>query len=337
VLEFATNDGMIVKVRTAKLEDALSLQRNCLSANTVDEVKSFLKKDIEEMEKGSKVRLVAEANDEVIGNLEIHLSRHPLTFHTADISTVVVNPRFKRKGIATKMIETALKIAKERKIEIVKIDVEAKNTPAVKLYLKAGFKEYGRLERGIIRKGEYDDLILLKKDLGCALKESVACHLVRPYLDKDFDDYADTLLRTWPCKDIREARENVATAVKRVKESGKEEIWAAEVKGRAVGFMLLGFTKVWGHKGEAFEEEAVGIDWFDVHPDFQRKGVGAELLRKAEERGRERGIQRLFMHTAVKNLAMINFASKNGLKFAEYLKEFWGKGTGDTFLLVKEL
>jgi len=87
VLEFAANDGMIVKVRTAKLEDALSLQRNCLSANTVDEVKSFLKKDVEEMEKGSKVRLVAEANDEVIGNLEIHFSRHPLTFHTADIST----------------------------------------------------------------------------------------------------------------------------------------------------------------------------------------------------------------------------------------------------------
>jgi len=337
VLEFATNDGMIVKVRTAKLEDAPSLQRNCLSANTLDEVKSFLKKDAEEMEKGSKVRLVAEVNGEVVGNLEVHFSRHPLRFHNVDISTVVVNPIFRRKGIATKMIEAALKIAKERKMEIVKIEVEAKNTPAVKLYLKAGFKEYGRLERGIIRKGEYDDLILLKKDLRCALKERVACCLVRPYLDKDFDDYADTLWRTWPCEDVREARENVAMAVKRVKENGKEEIWVAEVKDRAVGFMLLGFTKVWGHKGEAFEEEAVGIDWFDVHPDFQNKGIGKELLRKAEERGREHGLHRLFMHTSVKNLAMINFALKNEFKFAKYLKEFWVKETEDAFLLVKEL
>jgi RimJ/RimL family protein N-acetyltransferase len=56
-------------------------------------------------------------------------------------------------------------IAKERKIEIAKIDVEAKNTAAVKLYAKAGFKEYGKLERGIVRKGTYDDLVLLKKDL----------------------------------------------------------------------------------------------------------------------------------------------------------------------------
>jgi len=31
--------------------------------------------------------------------------------------------------------------------------------------LKVGFAEYGRLGRGIVRKGEYDDLIFLKKEL----------------------------------------------------------------------------------------------------------------------------------------------------------------------------
>jgi len=117
------------------------------------------------VEKGNKVRLVADVNEEVIGNLEIFFSRHSLTFHTAWISTVVVNPNFRRRDIATKMIESALKIAKEKKMEIVKIDVEAKNTPAVKLYTKVGFEEYGRLERGLMRSGEYVDLILLKKNL----------------------------------------------------------------------------------------------------------------------------------------------------------------------------
>ena len=63
------------------------------------------------------------------------------------------------------MIETALKTAKEKNKEIVKIEVEGKNVSALKLYSKTGFKEYGRLERGIIREGEYDGLILLKKDL----------------------------------------------------------------------------------------------------------------------------------------------------------------------------
>ena len=169
------------------------------------------------------------------------------------------------------------------------------------------------------------------------VKQNAISYTVRPYSDNDFNDYASALLKTWPCENIQEARENVAMVVKRVRENKKEEIWVAEVEERAIGFVLLGFTRVWGHKGEAFEDEAVGIDWLDVHPDFQNKGIGKELLRKAEERGRENGLRRLFMHTAVNNLAMINFASKNNFKFTKYLKEFWGKGTGDAFLLVKEL
>jgi len=160
---------------------------------------------------------------------------------------------------------------------------------------------------------------------------------IRPYEDRDFDGYADTLLKTWPCDSIQEARENVVQAVNRIKTNEKEEIWVAEVEGRAIGFTLLGFTKIWGHRGESFGEEAVGIDWFDVHPDFQHKGIGKEMLRKAEERGREKGLHLLFMHTSVKNLAMINFASTNGFKFEKYLEEFWGKGTGDAFLLMKKL
>jgi ribosomal protein S18 acetylase RimI-like enzyme len=128
----------------------------------------------------------------------------------------------------------------------------------------------------------------------------------------------------------------VAAVVKRAKE-GKEELWVAEAEGRAVGFMSIEFTKIWGHAGEAFDEKAVGIDWLDVSPDFQRKGVGSELLLKAEERGKERGLGLLFMHTSVENRGMINFASKNGFEFSEHLKDFWGEGTGDAFLLTKRL
>lgn len=58
---------------------------------------------------------------------------------------------------------------------------------------------------------------------------------------------------------------------------------------------------------------------------------------KAEERGRARGLRLLFMHTSVQNLAMINFASTNCFKFEKYLKEFWGEGSGDAFLLTKEI
>jgi ribosomal protein S18 acetylase RimI-like enzyme len=156
-------------------------------------------------------------------------------------------------------------------------------------------------------------------------------------LDIDFDDYADTLLKTWPCENIAEARKSVAMAVKRTRENENEELWTVEVEGRAVGFMLLEFTKIWGHTGEAFEEASLCIDWFDIHPDFQGRGIGRELLQKAEDRGRRKGLKLLFMHTSVHNLAMVNFASRNGFRFDKYLKDFWGEGTGDAFLLTKRL
>jgi len=117
--------------------------------------------------------------------------------------------------------------------------------------------------------------------------------IIRPYSERDSDDYANTLLKTWPCDNIQEARENVIIAAKRIRESKNEELWVAEVEGRAVGFLLVEFTRAWGHKGEAFDQEAVGIDWFDINPEFQGKGISKQLLAKAEERGRARGEKEL--------------------------------------------
>jgi len=160
---------------------------------------------------------------------------------------------------------------------------------------------------------------------------------IRPYAERDFDDYAETLLKTWPCDDIEEARESVRVGVERARSSPDEEIWVAEVGGRAVGFMILGFTKVWGNEGESFEETGVCIHWFDVHPEFQRRGIGQGLLNKAEEKGRARGLGHIFMHTAVDNLQMANLAAKNGFRFERLLRGFYKEGTPDAYLLSKEL
>ena len=145
ILEFKTNDGIIVKIRLAKLEDTPSLQRNCFSQRTRDCVMNLLKNDSVEMEKGSKVKLVADVNGEAIGTLSIDFGRDPWTPHVAEISNVIVNRDFRRKGIATKMIESALEIAKEKKIKIVKVEIESKNIAASNLYNKTGFKDYGKL------------------------------------------------------------------------------------------------------------------------------------------------------------------------------------------------
>ncbi|MGQ9513735.1 MAG: hypothetical protein ACUVTL_01565 [Thermoproteota archaeon] len=42
--------------------------------------------------------------------------------------------------------------------------------------------------------------------------------VVRPYVEGYFDDYAETLLRTWPCEHVHEARNEVALALKQAGE-----------------------------------------------------------------------------------------------------------------------
>jgi ribosomal protein S18 acetylase RimI-like enzyme len=83
------------------------------------------------------------------------------------------------------------------------------------------------------------------------------------------------------------------------------------------------------------EYEWLVIDWFDVHPDFQRKGLGTLLLKKAEQTAQNKNVSSTYAVAAVDNEKMLNFSRKNGFKMSKRLKDFWGKGTGDAFLLTK--
>jgi ribosomal protein S18 acetylase RimI-like enzyme len=55
------------------------------------------------------------------------------------ISIVAVIPEWRRKGVASSLIKTVIKRLRSMKKEMVRVDVEERNTPAVNLYKKAGF------------------------------------------------------------------------------------------------------------------------------------------------------------------------------------------------------
>jgi ribosomal protein S18 acetylase RimI-like enzyme len=55
------------------------------------------------------------------------------------ISVVAVIPKWRRKGVASSLIKTAIERFGSVKIETVRVDVEQINTPAINLYKKAGF------------------------------------------------------------------------------------------------------------------------------------------------------------------------------------------------------
>ena len=148
--------------------------------------------------------------------------------------------------------------------------------------------------------------------------------LVRAFQQNDYEAYAETLLFTLPCDNMEEAKKNVDVVVNRIKNKNRE-LWVAEANAAAIGFMLLEFEP---------EDNNIEIDWFDIHPDLQKSGVGSALILKAEDRVRELGYQTLSFHTAASNYKMLNFGKKNGFEQESRLPEFW---TEDAYLLRKKI
>lgn len=71
------------------------------------------------------------------------------------ITNLAVDPIFRKKGIATQLIEYIIKIGKDCNISKITLEVRISNNNAIKLYKKLGFesgknlKDYYKIEDGI--------------------------------------------------------------------------------------------------------------------------------------------------------------------------------------------
>jgi ribosomal protein S18 acetylase RimI-like enzyme len=151
--------------------------------------------------------------------------------------------------------------------------------------------------------------------------------VIRKFQKRDLESYARTLLLTLPCDNLEEAKKNVNIIMERLRK-GRRELWVAEIDAAPVGFMLLDFET---------ENQNVEIDWLDIHPDYQGRGAGSKLVEKAEKQAKEFRYKTITIHTVASNQNMQRFAKKNGFAVAKCLPEFWGEGTEDAYLLLKNV
>lgn len=78
---------------------------------------------------------------------------------------IIVNEEFRNRGIGKALIEHFEKIAREKfNIELLHLEVYEGN-PAIHLYERLGFKEYGRHPRFIKDSGKYIGKILMQKEI----------------------------------------------------------------------------------------------------------------------------------------------------------------------------
>jgi ribosomal protein S18 acetylase RimI-like enzyme len=97
-----------------------------------------IKKEFGNFLKKNKIILVTELNNQIIGYIAGNIFEN-VWKRGGYIDDVYVYKEFRRKGIATQLIEGFLNELKKRKIKSCQLGVSKTNKKAIKLYKKAGF------------------------------------------------------------------------------------------------------------------------------------------------------------------------------------------------------
>lgn len=110
------------------------------------------------------IGLVACVEDEVVGQLGLHMFvDHPRRRHAARLG-MAVRDDWQGKGVGTALMQAAVDLAdKWLNIERLELDVYTDNEPAVKLYKKFGFVVEGTASRYAFRDGEYVDSFFMAR------------------------------------------------------------------------------------------------------------------------------------------------------------------------------
>jgi L-amino acid N-acyltransferase YncA len=105
--------------------------------------------------------LIAEEDGKVAGSLEMKI-RSGKEAHVSAISLAIKKEFWGRK-IGSKLVEEAIKKAKQRKLEKLVYAVSSHNERSINLAKDTGFELAARLERNVKAEGKYYDLLIFEK------------------------------------------------------------------------------------------------------------------------------------------------------------------------------
>ena len=80
----------------------------------------------------------------------------------ADMMNIAVAPDFRRRGVASALIEELIMRLKDNKVNCLTLEVRASNEPAIALYQKHGFEQVGR--RPNYYRCPKEDALILRKE-----------------------------------------------------------------------------------------------------------------------------------------------------------------------------
>jgi ribosomal-protein-alanine N-acetyltransferase len=135
---------MELKIETAtikQLDELFKIEEDCFDqeAFTKQQI-SYLLSDF------NTIALTAKSNVDITGFVIAQIEVEENTEY-GHIVTINVAPRFRRKGVATKLLQEIESFLKQRSIAQIRLEVREDNNSALKLYHKLGYQTLGKLDR----------------------------------------------------------------------------------------------------------------------------------------------------------------------------------------------
>jgi len=165
---FVAKDGRRVILRSIRwedLDDSIDLINSLVEEGadilrdtkvSREEEAEWLGKRLARIDKGEVIDVVAEVNDKMIANSDVEKRSGPMS-HVGYFG-IIIKEGYRGIGIGTKIMQTLIKKSRKAGLKILVLDVHDTNQTAKGLYKKMGFKEAGRIPKGVYKKGKYVDL-----------------------------------------------------------------------------------------------------------------------------------------------------------------------------------
>lgn len=172
---FTAKDGREVVVRPPRWDDLEGLIEyiNSLVDEKVEivltkkvtreEEAEWLAKRLISIDKGDVIHVVVEVDGEVVAGAEVEKQKY-LMSHVGMLGIGIKSP-FRGIGIGTFIMETLIEESKKAGLKVLVLDVFDTNNIAKELYEKMGFKEVGKVPKGIYKDGKYIDLVRMALEL----------------------------------------------------------------------------------------------------------------------------------------------------------------------------
>ena len=135
---------MELKIETAsikQLDELFKIEEDCFDqeAFTKQQI-AYLLSDF------NTIALTAKSNMDIAGFVIAQIEVEENTEY-GHIVTVNVAPRFRGRGVATKLLQEIEIFLKQRSITQIRLEVREDNNSALKLYHKLGYQTLGKLDR----------------------------------------------------------------------------------------------------------------------------------------------------------------------------------------------